>query len=91
MRQVQLARALDISKQYLSEIESGKKAVSVKMLKKYAEVFSVPASSILMLAENLDAVKRRGCFRLKCATKIVKVMNWVGDQKIIVDKTSKGG
>ena len=77
LKQVELANELGISKSYLSEIESNKKAVSMDLLEKYAEYFSVPASSLLMFSENIDAAKRSDKLRLKCAGKIIKAMEWV--------------
>lgn len=77
LKQVELAEELGISKSYLSELESGRKSLSMDLLHKYAEVFSVPASSLLMFSENLDAVKSSDSLRIKCAGKIIKIMEWV--------------
>jgi transcriptional regulator with XRE-family HTH domain len=78
LKQVELAEKLDISKSYLSELESGRKAVSMDLLQKYAEIFSVPASSLLMFSENMEAAKTSDKLRLKCASKIIKAMEWIG-------------
>ncbi len=78
MKQVDLAEDLRISKSYLSEIESGRKSVSMDILQKYAEIFSVPVSSLLLFSENMDAAKASDKLRLKCANKIIKIMEWVG-------------
>lgn len=77
LKQVQLADELGISKSFLSEVESGRKSVSIELLQKYAEVFSVPASSLLMFSENMDAAKSSDKLRLKCASKIIKAMDWI--------------
>lgn len=77
LKQVDLASELGISKSYLSEIESKKKAVSMDLLEKYANYFSVPASSLMIFSENIEAVKKSDKLRLKCAKKILKVMEWV--------------
>lgn len=77
LKQVELANELHISRSYLSEIESNRKAVSMDLLEKYAEYFSIPASSLMMFAENIDAVKTSGKVRLKCASKILKAMEWI--------------
>jgi transcriptional regulator with XRE-family HTH domain len=86
MKQVELAQELNISKSYLSEIESGRKSVSMDLLQKYAIVFSVPASSLLVFSENIDAVKASDKLRLKCATKIIKIMEWVGARNEVSHK-----
>jgi transcriptional regulator with XRE-family HTH domain len=77
LKQVELANELDISKSYLSEIESGKKTVSIDLLYKYSDYFSVPASSLMMFSENIDAAKKSDRLRLKCAKKIISLMEWV--------------
>jgi len=78
MKQVDLAKDLSISKSYLSEIESGRKSISMDILQKYAEIFSVPVSSLMLFSENMDAAKASDKLRLKCANKIIKIMEWVG-------------
>lgn len=49
-----LARELDISIGYLSEIESNKKTPSLDIIRRYARVFKTKESSILFFAERLD-------------------------------------
>lgn len=78
IKQVELAKELGISKSYISEIESSTKPVSMDMLEKYAEYFSVPASSLMMFSENMEAAKSSDRLRLKCVKKIVKAMEWIG-------------
>ena len=53
-KQKELAKKLEISASHLSEIESGQKTPSLVLLERYGEVFEVPVSSILFLAENID-------------------------------------
>lgn len=77
LKQVELANELGISKSYLSEIESNRKSVSMDLLEKYANYFSVPASSLMMFSENLNAAKKSDKLRLKCANKIIKAMEWI--------------
>lgn len=77
LKQIELAEELGISKSYLSEVESGKKSVSMDLLHKYAETFSVPASSLLIFSENMAAAKTSDELRLNCASKIIKAMEWI--------------
>jgi len=77
IKQVDLAEDLKISKSYLSEIESGRKSISMDILQKYSEIFSVPVSSLLLFSENMDAAKASDKLRLKCANKIIKIMEWI--------------
>jgi len=87
IKQVDLASELGISKSYLSEIESNKKAVSMDLLEKYADYFSVPASSLMMFSENIGAAKRSDKLRLKCADKIIKAMGWISARNEFEVKT----
>lgn len=54
LKQKQLATQLKISNSHLSEVESGKKKVTLELLLKYSELFKIEASSIVFLAENID-------------------------------------
>lgn len=87
LKQVELADELGISKSFLSEVESGRKSVSMDLLLKYSEVFSVPASSLMMFSENMDAAKSSDKLRLKCANKIIKVMDWISAQYEVSNKS----
>lgn len=86
LKQIDLANALNISKSYLSEIEANQKNVSIDLLNKYADYFSVPVSSLMLFSENMDAVKNSDKFRLKCANKIIKIMEWVSARNETKDK-----
>jgi transcriptional regulator with XRE-family HTH domain len=55
MKQAQLADELQLSKSYLSEIESQNKEPTLAVINKYAEYFDLPASSILFFSEKLDS------------------------------------
>jgi transcriptional regulator with XRE-family HTH domain len=77
MKQNELAENLEISKSYLSEIETGKKPASLELLKKYSEVFDIPVSSLVFFSENLG---KKGVTSSKLknavATKVINVMEW---------------
>lgn len=78
LTQAELALKLEMSKSYLSEIESGKKSVGYELLEKYSELFDVPVSSLVFFSENLEeanAIPEK--FRSVVAEKILKVMEWV--------------
>jgi transcriptional regulator with XRE-family HTH domain len=55
LNQSELAKQIEISKSYLSEIEGGKKEPSLELIKKYSSKFNIPVSSIMFFAENLEA------------------------------------
>tara|TARA_R110001583_G_scaffold139036_1_gene291091 strand:- start:1267 stop:1575 length:309 start_codon:yes stop_codon:yes gene_type:complete len=77
MKQVELAEKLDISKSYLSEIESGKKPISLELLNKYSNTFEIPVSSLIFFSENIGkGTLSSSKFKKVVASKIVNVMEW---------------
>ncbi len=54
-----LAKGIDVSPSYLSEIENGKKTPSMEILKKYADYFDTTISAIMFFAENIEADKKK--------------------------------
>ena len=51
LRQNELAKKLEISTSFLSEIETGRKLPNLKLLQKYAEIFEIPISDIFYLQD----------------------------------------
>ncbi len=76
MNQTTLAERLQISKSYLSEIESGKKQVTLDLLQKYAEIFGMPLSSLLFFAEQVESGARER-LRSSIAGKVIKMLDWM--------------
>lgn len=87
MKQHELATKLGISNNYLSEIESGAKAhaITVDLLGRYAEIFNVPISTLMLFSEQLDASKRSDKLRVSMASKVLKMLDWI-DQHEQQDK-----
>ena len=54
MKASELARELGISGSYLSEIEKGKRKVSLELLKRYSQVFQTSPSAIMMFTEAYE-------------------------------------
>lgn len=77
IKQGQLATDLGISNSYLSEIESGKKEVTIELLNKYSKHFNIPMSSLMLFSENLEDNSISGRFRLNFASKLKQIMEWV--------------
>lgn len=78
LTQAELATKLNMSKSYLSEIESGKKSVGYDLLEKYSKLFDIPVSSLVFFSENLDrtdSIPEK--FRSVVADKILNIMEWV--------------
>lgn len=77
LQQSEMAEKLHISRSHLSEIESGKKSISVELLSRYADAFDVPASTFLSFAEALEGTSSR---RQANAKKLLSVLDWVLDK-----------
>lgn len=73
---VDLAKELDISPGYLSEIERGKsnKKPSLELINRYAEVFNTKPSVILFFSEEIDKEKNRGPLKIKIRNQLLKFM-----------------
>ena len=54
LNQSDLAKRLDVSRSYVSELESGNRTPSLDLLGRYADVFNVPISSLVFFAEALE-------------------------------------
>lgn len=57
---VEMSNHLCISPSYLSEIENGKKQPSLDLLKKYAQLFEIKLSSLILLAESYEEAEKQG-------------------------------
>lgn len=80
-KMVNLAKELEISPSYLSEIESGKKQPSIEIIEKYAKIFKTTPSAILFFSEELDKEKKRGKLKISIRSKIIKFMQAVEHEK----------
>lgn len=54
LNQSALAEKLDISRSYISELESGNRTPSLELLGRYADIFKIPVSSLVFFAEALE-------------------------------------
>ena len=57
---IDVSEKLGISASYLSEIENGKKQPSLELLKKYAELFEIKLSSLILLSESYEEAEKEG-------------------------------
>ncbi len=91
--QTQLSEGIGLSKSYISEIESGRKKVSMDVLDKYASYFNMPTSSLLFFAERTgtDTVSTTDDTRVFVAEKVVKMLDWVVTISDIDDHVEKRG
>jgi transcriptional regulator with XRE-family HTH domain len=78
LSQSDLAEQINISRSYLNEIERNKKEPSLEVLKKYAERFEVPLSSLMLFAEQ-GAGTTFDKARVFVADKVLKMLEWVAE------------
>jgi transcriptional regulator with XRE-family HTH domain len=84
LKQIELAKRLGISNSYLSEIESGEKLPGLELLEKYAEVFKMPASSIMLFSEAIEEEHKPGTkLRFAAADKILRLLEWLDERDAI--------
>ena len=74
LSQTQMAEKLGISQPYLSQIEAGKKEVTLEILAQYSEQFQVPMSSLLFFAENLEGAAAPAPARIFIAERVLSVL-----------------
>jgi len=77
MTPAETATKLGISRSYLSELESGSKTASIDVLSKYAAVFDMPVSSLMLFVENADAGPNTKRAQNFVAAKAIKMLDWV--------------
>lgn len=78
LSQAELAGQFDMSKSYLSEIETGKKSVGFDLLEKYATTFDIPVSSLVFFSEHMgNPGSFPEKFRSVVANKIITLMEWL--------------
>lgn len=77
LTQSEIARRLGLSKSYISEIEAGRKRVSLDLLEFYSKEFKIPVSSLLLFAEHAEDDNQSGDIRSYVAEKTLKMLDWV--------------
>jgi len=80
LNQTQLAAKLFISTSYLSELESGKKEPTLELLQKYATIFNVPLSSLIVFSETLEGEHNVSKVRSFVSKKMQKILEWIADR-----------
>lgn len=80
LSQKDLAEKLQISKSYLSEIESGKKQPSLSILQSYSEVFSIPVSSILFFSEQIEENPKHRKVKNVISSKVLAILDFIAEK-----------
>ena len=53
-KSVEMAKKLNISQSFLSEIENGKKNATLELLNQYSKILNIKVSTIVLLSESLE-------------------------------------
>jgi transcriptional regulator with XRE-family HTH domain len=72
--QAELAETLDVSQSYISEIEKGKREVTMDLLGRYSRELNVPMSSLMLFAEKVEGAPPIGRGRLFLAGKTLQFL-----------------
>lgn len=72
--QIELADELGVSQSYISEVEKGKREVTLGLLAKYSRALDVPMSTLLLFAENVDDAPKIGRRQAYVAGKALKLL-----------------
>ena len=77
----ELAKQMDISVGYLSEIETGKKNPSLDVIHKYATTFHTTESAILFFSENIETDSKTTIALRNNILKFLQVLDHVKTSK----------
>jgi transcriptional regulator with XRE-family HTH domain len=69
-----IAADLGISQSYLSEIESGRKEVTLELLRRYSNTLDIPLSRLLFFAEEMEGAPKPTRGRVFVAGKILDLL-----------------
>lgn len=84
LSQLELAKQLNISKSYLSEIENGKKTISYSFLEDFSRNFDMPVSTLVYFSENIENPEKISKkFKLAANSHILSILEWVGNRRAV--------
>lgn len=81
-KSAELAEMLELSQSYVSELENNKKQPTMDVLEKYAKVFDMKKSTLLLFAESLenDSANMDQKQRVaRAGMKLLKILERVGE------------
>lgn len=73
----QTADRVGLSRSYVTEIERGDKKVTMEVLEKYSNGFSIPLSSLMFFAEQVADPTTADKARTFVAGKTLKMLDWI--------------
>lgn len=74
---IETSERVGLSKSYISEIENGRKRVSLDVLEKYSKAFNIPMSSLMLFAEKAEEKNFSEDVRGYVAKKALKMLDWI--------------
>jgi transcriptional regulator with XRE-family HTH domain len=78
LSQTDVAEALEMPKSWISELESGKRPVTLNVLRRYADYFELPLSSLVLFAETV-AEDEQGSHKPTIAAKALRMLSWFAE------------
>ena len=81
-KSAELAKKLELSQSYVSELENGKKQPTMEVLDKYAKVFEMKKSTLMLFAESLEGEEIKNDKKQRIARagmKLLKILEKVGE------------
>ena len=81
-KSAELAKKLELSQSYVSELENGKKQPTLEVLDKYAKVFEMKKSTLMLFAESLEGEEIKNDKKQRIARagmKLLKILEKVGE------------
>lgn len=79
-KSVEVAEKIGMAQSYVSEIENGRKQPSLDVLEKYAKLFGMKLSTLLLFAESIeeDGDKKAKQYVAKAGMKLLKILDKIG-------------
>ena len=81
-KSAELAKKLELAQSYVSELENGKKQPTMEVLDKYAKVFEMKKSTLMLFAESLEGEEIKNDKKQRIARagmKLLKILEKVGE------------
>lgn len=79
--QAELAEKLGIAQSTISEVEKGKKSVSMNLLEKYSSALDIRMSNLLFFAEELENHVPPSRGKLIVATKVLEILDGIAPKE----------
>lgn len=77
LTQAEAANKLGVAKSYISEIESGRRPISLQTIRRYAKLLEIPASSLLLFMEKFEGEEYLPAEEGPWQTRALKLFSWL--------------